>query len=144
MAEINSDALDIDISSVEAKLEELMNKMNELHESGELTAEQFKGMQDIIGNLSDYCEDAKKSIESTADANEKLADSADKASESFQNQAKNLDDTDDIADFTGKSIQALGLEETALGNAVNKASEAIQKSILFLKSGAKAADAMKA
>lgn len=144
MAEINSDALDIDISQVEAKLEELTNKMNELHEAGQLTSEQFKGMQDVIGNLSDYCEDAKKSIESTAEANEKLSDSADKASESFQKQAKNLNDTDDIADFTGKAIQALGLDETALGNAVNSASEAIQKSVRFLKSGAKAADAMKA
>lgn len=142
MAEINSDALDIDISQVEAKLEELTNKMNELHEAGQLTEEQFRGMQDVIGNLSDYCEDAKKSIESTADANEKLADSADKASKSFQDQAKNLNETDDLADFTGKAIQALGLDETALGNAVNKASEAIQKSIRFLKSGSKAADAM--
>lgn len=144
MAEINSEALDIDISSVEAKLEELTTKMNELHEAGQLTEEQFKGMQDIIGNLSDYCEDAKKSVSGLTEENEKLADSADKASKSFQDQAKNLNDTDDLADFTGKSIQALGLEETALGNAVNKASEAIQKSIRFLKSGAKAADAMKA
>ena len=126
--------VDIDIAKAEQRLKDIKQRISELTEEfgsagPEVLSNILKPLNEEYEQLSEQLKQVKEDSES--------------ANESFKNQTKGLNDLKDVTDFAGDATKKLGLDETALGSAISGTTGFIGKSIVFLKNGAKAMDAMK-
>lgn len=126
--------VDIDITKAEQRLKDIKQRISELTEEfgsagPEVLSNILKPLNEEYEQLSEQLKQVKETSES--------------ANESFKNQTKGLNDLKDVTDFAGDATKKLGLDETALGSAISGTTGFIGKSIVFLKNGAKAMDAMK-